>query len=223
MSKTVRKLFGGTDKETQRKIAQQTEDARGTAGQLFASSERNRNAGFQNVLDLQSLAIPEQIKNFQDGNVNAQRTLLQGLPDFQNALLGNSLQGNISPVRQESDTSFLDFAQLPDTETIGESFLKRDPSTEALLAGINTDADLFREAAAGRIGTFGKGDKNFFRDMAANILASDNPGQSRFVNDPLDSINTFMTEKEAGKNVEGGLEEKSITRLSQLLNTFAGL
>ena len=124
MSKVVKTLFGGTDKSAQKAtkeanrqtldfIKQQGQVARQDAIPLFGSAFENRNLGAQAALDVFGQTIPQQFSTFQQGNVGAQNTLLAGLPQFQNAILGlpTDLSG-LQPQTIDVDTSFAQ-QQLP--------------------------------------------------------------------------------------------------------------
>ena len=102
MSKAVKTVFGGTDDSAQksqksansrniRRIERDTKVAREEAKGLFSASDTNRNMGFQAALDVMGQSIPEQMRAYRQGNVVAQQTLLAGLPQIQNALLGNQI------------------------------------------------------------------------------------------------------------------------------------
>jgi hypothetical protein len=125
MSKIVKTLFGGTDtsaqkaqiaanESTQRFIESQGAQARSDAAGLFDASNINRNLGLQAGLDVLGQTIPQQFSTFQQGNVGAQQTLLAGLPQIQNAILG--LPTDLSGLQPQSIDFNTDFAQqqIPD-------------------------------------------------------------------------------------------------------------
>lgn len=85
--------------ESQAFIEKNIQQARGDLFRLFPQAQESRRAGAQAGLDLFSQSIPAQMNAFQDGNVAAQNTLIQGLPQVQNALLGNRVTLNQQPVR----------------------------------------------------------------------------------------------------------------------------
>lgn len=228
MGKTVRKLFGGTDKETMRRIQRQSEKAEERALQIFPAAEQSRDRGFQDVLNLQAQTIPQQFRSFQEGNVGAQQTLLRGLPDFQAALLGGALQGNVQPQRISADTSFSQ-QRVPDFISMEESLMRPDIATSAMLAGVTNDVDLFRLAGEGEIGDFNKKSRGFFRDLSNQMIAG-NPNQSRFIEDPILQAGQLMSEDDPRfKGVkkedlpEGLLTEKNVSRIRNLLNQFNSL
>ena len=65
-----------------------TGQARGDVNRLFDEATQSRQQGFGNALDFTAGAIPQQIAPFQQGNLAAQQQLSRGLPQIQNALLG---------------------------------------------------------------------------------------------------------------------------------------
>lgn len=68
-----------------------TEQARGDIMSMFPMAQQNLLAGNTGALDLFSQAMPQQMQATQQGNLNAQQMLLAGLPQMQNALLGNQI------------------------------------------------------------------------------------------------------------------------------------
>jgi hypothetical protein len=89
-------------------IRQQTEKAREDIFQLFPMSQQNLQQGYQGALDVFGQALPAQTQTFQGGNVAAQQALLSGLPQMQNAILGNPVDySQFQPVQlQQPDLSF---------------------------------------------------------------------------------------------------------------------
>jgi hypothetical protein len=95
-------FFGGAEKKAA-KAQQQgiergidetrraTEEARQAVTPLFGQARQDLNQGFQGALDVFSQSLPAQMQTFQQGNVGAQEQLLAGLPQFQNAILGNQI------------------------------------------------------------------------------------------------------------------------------------
>jgi len=125
MTKVVKSIFGSTDRSaqtaqiranesTERFIREQGQQARRDVIGLFDTANINRNLGTQAALDIFGQTIPQQFGAFQQGNVGAQETLLAGLPQIQNAILGlpTELSG-LQPRSIEFDTDFAQ-QQLPD-------------------------------------------------------------------------------------------------------------
>ena len=99
------------------RINTSTAQARGDLFKLFPSAQQAGQQGFQGALDVFGNSVPAQQQAFQGGNVAAQNQILAGLPQIQNALLGNQvdlsqLQAYEAP---QQDLSFLN-QQLPVAE-----------------------------------------------------------------------------------------------------------
>ena len=89
--------------------------------------------GFQGASNIFGQALPQQANVFQQGNLAAQQQIAQGLPQFQNAILGNQVDfSQFQPVQlQQPDFSFLQNQQFqtqnpfaaptPDPATVGPS------------------------------------------------------------------------------------------------------
>ena len=101
--RTVKDTFlGGAEKKAAQAQTQALEQgqvftregisqARDDVNQLFPAAQQNAQAGFQGALDIFGQSAPAQIDSFQGGNVAAQNQLISGLPQFQNAILGNQV------------------------------------------------------------------------------------------------------------------------------------
>ena len=74
----------------------------------MANAQQTANLGFQGALDVFGQSLPAQTDVFQQGNVGAQQAILAGLPQQQNALLGNQIDySQMQPFEiQQPDTSF---------------------------------------------------------------------------------------------------------------------
>jgi len=96
-------------------IRQGTEQARRDIQNIFPGAQQALSGGFQGALDIFGQAIPQQANIFQQGNVAAQQQIAQGLPQFQNAILGRPIDfGQFQPTQlQQPDFSFLSNVQLP--------------------------------------------------------------------------------------------------------------
>ena len=68
-----------------------TGQARSDIGQLFPQSQQSAQQGFQGAIDMFNQGVNPQMQAFQGGNVAAQNQILAGLPQIQNALLGNQV------------------------------------------------------------------------------------------------------------------------------------
>jgi hypothetical protein len=93
--------------------------AEGQAIPLFEAAQNNVQAGAQGALDIFGRVAPEQVNASQGGNLNAQNTLLAGLPQFQNAILGNNVDFSQLQAQQVQapDASFFQ-QQLPEFQSI---------------------------------------------------------------------------------------------------------
>lgn len=113
-------FFGGAEKKaakaTQKGIEKgidttkaSVQQARGDINRLFPQAEQNLTQGFQGALDVFRDTTPQQSDIFQQGNINAQQSLLAGLPQIQNALLGGNVDlSGLQPSQQiQPDFGFL--------------------------------------------------------------------------------------------------------------------
>lgn len=76
-------------------IERQIAQARSDIFKLFPAAQDARKQGLEAGLSLYKQAYPAMMNSFQQGNVGAQNALLAGLPQANNAILGNpvNLQG----------------------------------------------------------------------------------------------------------------------------------
>lgn len=124
MSKIKDTFFGGAEKraakkqveatqEGQRLLAASTERARTETRPLFQEARDRTPLAFEEARGIFNEILPQQAALFQGGNLAAQETLLTGLPQIQNAILGNApidlsglqpqsqqLQGRLAPPQQ---------------------------------------------------------------------------------------------------------------------------
>lgn len=98
------------------------EDAKRAAIPLFDASQRNALAGFQGALDIQGQFAPEQVRTFQQGNLQAQDTMRAGLDPQIAAILGGQvdLSGLQTQQVQAPDPSMFQ-QQLPDFMSLSEA------------------------------------------------------------------------------------------------------
>lgn len=125
MSKVVDTFFGGAEKkagqvqaqaarEGQQFVRQGVNEARADIARLFPLAGQQQQAGFQGALDVFRSSMPAQQQAFQGGNVAAQQALIQGLPQIQNAILGNPVNlGGIQAYQAPLQNNFIP-QQLPD-------------------------------------------------------------------------------------------------------------
>jgi hypothetical protein len=113
-------LFGSTDESAQQAqidanlaatalIQKRAKEAREDVLALGELTQAGQRAGFQSVLDILGQAAPQQFGAFQQGNVGAQQALLAGLPQIQNALLGQPV--NLAALQPQTIGFSTDFAQ----------------------------------------------------------------------------------------------------------------
>lgn len=92
-------IFGGSNDEalkSQRKdnrraqeyIEEQTQLALEDIANVYPQGDDFRNRSYELAMYLTGMAVPQQMRMFQQGNVGAQGQLLAGMPQFQNAILG---------------------------------------------------------------------------------------------------------------------------------------
>lgn len=117
-------FFGGAEKKAakaQQKgiekgiqaTQQATNQARQDINRLYPAAQENLLAGFQGALDVFGQSLPAQTQAFQQGNVNAQQSLLAGLPMMQNAILGGQIDySQLQPRQVNVNTDFFS-QQLP--------------------------------------------------------------------------------------------------------------
>ena len=141
------KLFGGSDDSAQKaqiasnretlalqdRLAQQ---ARGDVLGLTPGIRESQRQGFQGALDLLAQTVPQQAQAFQAGNVNAQQTLTNALPQIQNAILGNAIDNSVlRPAVLPIDTSFVN-QQLPEMADIAQPAPQLNAIQKLLAGGI---------------------------------------------------------------------------------------
>ena len=108
-------------REAQRIIQENTQRARTDAINLFGSGQANRLAGANQGLQLFGQSLPSQLGAIQQGNRSAQETLIAGLPQFQNAILGNPVDfSQFQPSSVNVNTDFFQ-QQLPEFQTVNQA------------------------------------------------------------------------------------------------------
>lgn len=104
-------------------IKEQINQARGDIFKLFPSASESRMKGLEAGLNLYGQAYPQMMNTFQQGNVAAQKTLLQGLPQVQNAIMGNAVDmRGLQPLQLQQPGLTMPNVQ---PKTIGELFLSQ--------------------------------------------------------------------------------------------------
>jgi len=108
------------NREAREQIQQNIDRARRDALGLFGQSQQNQRLGFSESLGLLGQSIPEQGRLTQEGNVAAQQQLLAGLPQIQNAILGNQVDlSGLTPFQADANFDIFN-RQLPDFGSIGD-------------------------------------------------------------------------------------------------------
>lgn len=90
----------------------------GDINRLFGTAAEARQGGFTQALDFLSGAPAQQIAPFQQGNVLAQEQLARGLPQFQQAILGQPTDLSGFQARQIGQPSDFNI-NIPTTDQLG--------------------------------------------------------------------------------------------------------
>ena len=130
--KVVKSVFGGTDRSQMRNqreqnaaaqalIAEKAAEARQDVLAIAPGAEANRNKGFQAAIDALAQATPVQSQALQSGSRGAQETLLAGLPQIQNAILGRNVSfAGLQPRTVSPNLGFVN-QQLPEFTSITDA------------------------------------------------------------------------------------------------------
>ena len=130
--KVVKSVFGGTDRSQMRNqreqnaaaqalIAEKAAEARQDVLAIAPGAEDNRNMGFQAAIDALAQSTPVQSQALQSGSRGAQETLLAGLPQMRNAILGRNVNfAGLQPRTASPDLSFMN-QQLPQFTSITDA------------------------------------------------------------------------------------------------------
>ena len=122
MSKVVDSVFGGNEGDNQKKenkrsrayTVNQGKRAREDLMILNPVADANRNMGFEKALDIFGQAYPQQMSAFQQGNAGAQQALINGMSQYQDAIMGRPLDMSQSRVRRiNTDPSYM-YQKLPE-------------------------------------------------------------------------------------------------------------
>jgi len=118
-----------------------SEQARGDVNRLMAQARQDSNQGFQGALGVFENVVPQQSDIFQQGNINAQNTLLSGLSQTQNAILGGNVDlSQLQATQQfQPDFSFLNQQPAPTipTETQPQSPMQGIVPPARFTGGVN--------------------------------------------------------------------------------------
>ena len=102
-------------------------EARQDVFNLFPAADEERRLGFQGALDVLGQSAPQQSQVLQSSSAGAQETLLAGLPQMRNAILGRNVSfSGLSPRTFDVDTSFMQ-QQLPEQSSITDALAGGGP------------------------------------------------------------------------------------------------
>lgn len=114
-------------------VSGSVEQARGEVLPLFEGARESAQQGIGAGIEFLTGAIPQQIEPFRAGNVAAQQQLTRGLPQIQNAILGNPIDLSGFQARKIPFQGF----NLPTTPaTI------RPPATQPVVGGVEVPENL---------------------------------------------------------------------------------
>lgn len=115
-------------------VSRLTEESRGLLPDLFGQAQDSRRSGLQGALDVFGESIPLQAQTAQGGNVAAQETLLAGLPQIQNAILGRPTDlSGLQPTRLPFELNFSN-AQLPEAQPMAGAPADTQLSAEQIMS-----------------------------------------------------------------------------------------
>lgn len=124
-------FFSGTDSsaaknqqkdnaQRQAFLQQQAALARGDTFALYPAGDYARNSSYDAALALMGQSAPRELGMFQGGNVAAQNLYLQGMPQYQNAILGMPVNNQaLQPYQQTLPDPSSYRTQLPDFGSLG--------------------------------------------------------------------------------------------------------
>ncbi len=148
MGGLIRGIFGGTNDSSQTAqieanrsseqfIRQQAERARNDVLNIFPAGDEARNQSLNQALAIFGQSAPAQADAFAEGNTAAQAALLGGLSQFQNAILGRSVDFSaLQPTRITPDFSSIQNVALPDFSS-GASEVQRAQTPQVDLQSIS--------------------------------------------------------------------------------------
>ena len=150
MGSSIDKMFGGSESEVQKKensdnrgyFDDRAAEARDDSLQLFPAADENRNMGYQAALDLLKMSMPEQSKQFRQGNVASQNLIKASMPQYQNAILGNRVDYRKLQPTLLSDNTIYRNQNVPDFIKTGDLPLRNQPNYapgERIYAGAEKD------------------------------------------------------------------------------------
>jgi hypothetical protein len=123
-------------------IEEASRQARGDILELFPAAQQSRQTGIGAQMDFLRQAVPVQTNLFQQGNVAAQEQLARGLPQIQNAILGNAIDYSaFQPTQLDSSGigALMAQAQVPEFQIMNPSegpSLFNDPNDGTIQGGV---------------------------------------------------------------------------------------
>jgi len=151
---------------------QAADEARADINRLFPQAQQAGQQGFQGAMDVFNQSINPQMQAFQGGNVAAQNQILAGLPQMQNAILGNpidysQLQAYEAP---QQDLSFMN-QQLP--------YFQQQDANAQMNNGLGP-FDQNNPAFSGQMGPFQSGNASLQAPAPINPWLGGHPSAQRF-------------------------------------------
>ena len=176
-------FFGGAEKKASKAsqkgiergmadIKAGTEQARADINRLFPQAQQAGQQGFQGAMDVFNQSINPQMQAFQGGNVAAQNQILAGLPQMQNAILGNQIDysGLQAYEAPQQDLSFMN-QQLP--------YFQQQDANAQMNSGLGP-FDQNNSAFSGQMGPFQSGNANQQAPAPINPWLGGHPSAQRF-------------------------------------------
>lgn len=147
-------FLGGASKDAARRNEKQINIGKGELEGAFSSAKaglekafpearETQQQAYADVINLLQGTMPQVLGMGQQGNVNAQNTLLAGLPQYQNAILGQPVDySGFQPTQLDVDYGFLENAQTP---WMAQQQAQQQPAdTQAIAGGQNYNIPMTR-------------------------------------------------------------------------------
>jgi hypothetical protein len=118
------------------------EQSRQDIMKLFPGAFDNMNMGYQSALDMLNQSLPMQASTFQQGNMNAQNTLLNGMDPYMAALMGNPI--DMSGLQARGVDYNFDWIpqQLPQYQSPGQLLSGDNPYAQGATSGGGTNGQV---------------------------------------------------------------------------------
>ena len=173
-----------------------TAQARGDIKGLFGEADTQQGQAFQDTRNFLTGALPAQIAPFQAGNVAAQEQLARGLPQIQNALMGNPVDLSGFQARR------FDVPQLPGTQAGGQPQQQQQPPVATgsplggggMPSGVNVNPPGIGDPGAPGIGGLGIPSGGFFGGgmPSNNIFGAGIPSRNIFGGIQQQPVDAFI-------------------------------